>query len=392
MAAVDPPTAGDKKNRASQTPFPTILGKFGPLITLVVLVIATAVCQRLHNGATTFLSLENFRNILATWSFIGIIALGMTFVIISGGIDLSVGSLTAFAGGVGIWLMNTAVDATQIRRDIGDAASLNMPAPYGPLRGALAHLFMLLHLDGRAWVGIAVAIVSTVAIATLAGWINGLLVVRGRITPFIATLGGLAAYRSLAMAMIDGGTFESSVPDLFHRLAAGGISVPGVNIAPHVPLVVPYPVIIFLVLALLMAVLLNHMRFGRYIYAIGANEEAARFSGVNVGRIKILAYVLVGILTGISALLLAAHTSSVSSSSTGQLYELDVIAAVVVGGTRMTGGWGTIFGTVVGVLILGVIGNMLNFLDVSIYLQGLVKGGIIIAAAFVQQLGERKPT
>jgi len=141
-----------------------------------------------------------------------------------------------------------------------------------------------------------------------------------------------------------------------------------------------------------MGVLLNWMRFGRYIFAIGANEQAARYSGVDVERIKILAYVLVGALTGISALLLASHTNSVSSSSTGQLYELDVIAAVVVGGTRMTGGWGTIFGTVVGVMILGVIGNMLNFLDVSIYLQGLVKGGIIIAAAFVQQVGQRKTT
>jgi len=111
---------------------------------------------------------------------------------------------------------------------------------------------------------------------------------------------------------------------------------------------------------------------------------------VNVERIKILAYILIGALTGISALLVASHTNSVSSSSSGQLYELDVIAAVVVGGTRMTGGAGTIFGTVVGVLILGVIGNMLNFLDVSIYLQGLIKGGIIIAAAFVQQIGQKE--
>jgi ribose transport system permease protein len=192
------------------------------------------------------------------------------------------------------------------------------------------------------------------------------------------------------MAMIDGGTFDSSSPDLFHRIAGDGIAVPGLHIGIDRPLIVPYSVIIFFVLAGVMAVLLNKMRFGRYIYAIGSNERAARYSGVNVERVKMLAYVLIGALTGISALLVASHTNSVSSSSTGQLYELDVIAAVVVGGTRMTGGAGTILGTVIGVLILGVIGNMLNFLDVSIYLQGLIKGGIIVAAAFVQQIGQKE--
>jgi ribose transport system permease protein len=125
---------------------------------------------------------------------------------------------------------------------------------------------------------------------------------------------------------------------------------------------------------------------------MGASEPAARFSGINIQKIKLLTYVLIGLLTGISALLIASRTNSISTSSTGQLYELDAIAAVVVGGTRMTGGSGTIFGTVIGVLILGVIGNMLNFLDVSIYLQGLVKGGIIVAAALVQQIGRRKTT
>jgi len=369
-----------------------MLETFGPLFTLVLLIIATALCQRLRTGSATFLSLQNFRNILATWSFVGIIALGMTFIIIAGGIDLSVGSLAAFAGGAGIWMMNTAINAAQIRREMNDAASINLPLPYSQIRAALAHLLLLLHLAGSETAGVAFAIIVTITIGVLAGFLNGLIIVRGRIAPFIATLGGLAAYRSIAMAMIDGGTFEAASPNLFHRLAAGGIAVPGARTGGNLPLIIPYPVLIFFALAIAMAVLLNRMQFGRYIYAIGGNEQATRFSGVDVEKIKILAYVLVGTLTGISALLLASHTNSVSSSSTGQLYELDVIAAVVVGGTRMTGGWGTIFGTVVGVMILGVIGNMLNFLDVSIYLQGLVKGGIIIAAAFVQQVGQRKTT
>jgi ribose transport system permease protein len=369
-----------------------MLETFGPSITLVVLIIATAVCQHLRGGAVTFLSLENFRNILANWSFIGIIALGMTFIIISGGIDLSVGSLVAFAGGTGIWMMNTAIGAVQIRQEMTAAGQINLPLPYSVLRAGLAQLFITLHLAGNETAGVVIAAIVTICIGVAAGILNGLLVVRARIAPFIATLGGLAAYRSLAMAMIDGGTFDSKSPDLFHRLAAGGITIPGVHIGADMPLVVPYPVLVFFLLAAAMAVLLNRMRFGRYIFAIGSNERAAQYSGVNVGRIKILAYVLIGALTGISALLVASHTESVSSSTTGELYELDVIAAVVVGGTRMTGGAGTIFGTVIGVLILGVIGNMLNFLDVSVYLQGLVKGGIIVAAAFVQQVGQKETT
>jgi ribose transport system permease protein len=368
----------------------TMLESFGPLITLILLVIATAVCQRLRGGGTTFLSLENFRNILANWSFVGIIALGMTFIIISGGIDLSVGSLVAFAGGAGIWMMNTAIDAVKIRQDFSDAGQTNLPLPYSAFREGLAHLMISLHLAGSETEGVIIAVIVTISIGVAAGIINGLLIVRGRIAPFIATLGGLAAYRSLAMAMIDGGTFNSKSPDLFHRIAGSGIAIPGLHVGGDRPLIVPYQVPIFFFLAVLMAVLLNKMRFGRYIYAIGNNERAARYSGVNVERVKILAYILIGALTGISALLVASHTNSVSSSSSGQLYELDVIAAVVVGGTRMTGGAGTIFGTVIGVLILGVIGNMLNFLDVSIYLQGLIKGGIIIAAAFVQQIGQKE--
>jgi ribose transport system permease protein len=367
-----------------------MLERFGPLITLVLLILATAVCQRLRSGADTFLSLENFRNILANWSFVGIIALGMTFIIISGGIDLSVGSLVAFAGGAGIWMMNTAIDAARIRQEFSDAGQTNLPLPYSAFRADLANVMISLHLAGSERVGVIIAVAITLLIGVLAGILNGLLVVRARIAPFIATLGGLAAYRSLAMAMIDGGTFDSKSPDLFHRIAGGGIAIPGLHVSAGRPLIVPYPVFVFFFIALVMGVVLNKMRFGRYIFAIGNNERAARYSGVNVDRVKILAYVLIGALTGISALLVASHTNSVSSSSTGELYELDVIAAVVVGGSRMTGGAGTIFGTVIGVLILGVIGNMLNFLDVSIYLQGLIKGGIIVAAAFVQQIGQRE--
>lgn len=368
----------------------TALQTLVPPITLLVLIAATAVCQKLTTGAVTFLSPENFRNILQAWSFVGIIALGMTFVIISGGIDLSVGSLVALAGACGIWMMNTAIDAQRIRDDMAATAGLNIPPPYSIFRFDLARIFIALHLQNGEITGVILAVITTILIGILAGAINGAIISRGRVTPFIATLGGLAAYRSLALALADGGTVVSSSPNLFQRIAESGIAVPGLHVQQNLPLIVPYPVIIFFGLAIVMAIVLNHMRLGRYIFAIGASEPAAKYSGVDIQRVKLSAYVLVGALTGLSALLVASRTNSVSSSSTGQLYELDVIAAVVVGGTRMTGGSGTILGTVIGVLILGVIGNMLNFLNVSIYLQGLVKGGIIVAAAMVQQVGQRK--
>ncbi len=372
--------------RSSSTSFE----RFLPPITLLVLIAATAVTQKLTAGSVSFLSLENFRNILQEWSFVGIIALGMTLVIISGGIDLSVGSLVALAGACGLWIMNTAIDAKKILDEISSTTSINIPAPYSPFRSTLAHTFITLHLDNSETTGVLLAIATTISIGLLAGYINGLLIARARVTPFIATLGGLAAYRSLAMAMTDGGTIESSSPNLFPKFAESGIPLPFIHLTNNIPLTIPWPVLIFFLLAILMAILLNHTPLGRYLFAIGASEPAARYSGINITRVKLRAYALLGALTGLAALLVASHTNSVSSSSTGQLYELDVIAAVVVGGTRMTGGSGTIFGTVIGVLILGVIGNMLNFLNVSIYLQGLVKGAIIVAAAVVQQVGQRK--
>jgi ribose transport system permease protein len=364
--------------------------RFLPPITLLVLIAATAVTQKLTAGSVSFLSLENFRNILQEWSFVGIIALGMTLVIISGGIDLSVGSLVALAGACGLWVMNTAIDAKKILDEISSATSINIPALYSGFRCALAHVFIALHLDNSETTGVFLAIATTICIGLLAGYVNGLLIARARVTPFIATLGGLAAYRSLAMAMTDGGTIESSSPNLFPKFAESGIPLPFIHLTNNIPLTIPWPVLIFFLLAILMAILLNHTPLGRYLFAIGASEPATRYSGINITRVKLRAYALLGALTGLAALLVASHTNSVSSSSTGQLYELDVIAAVVVGGTRMTGGSGTIFGTVIGVLILGVIGNMLNFLNISIYLQGLVKGAIIVAAAVVQQVGQRK--
>ncbi|MGH7178858.1 MAG: ABC transporter permease, partial [Tepidisphaeraceae bacterium] len=327
-------------------------------------------------GHGNFLKPENLLNILRQWSFIGIIAIGMTFVIISGGIDLSVGAMVALAGGLGVWTMNTAIRAASIKSDPFQSV----------LSNRLAGAFDAINVGGSERWGVAIAVLTVVLVAVICGLINGMLIAKGRVAPFIATLGGLAAYRSLALALADGGEFRSASRDIFPSIGAGGVSI------PYSQLLLPYPVIAFFVIAAVASVVLNRTRYGRYVVAIGCNERSAIYSAINVDRIKLLTYTLLGFLCGVSAVLLSSRMNSVASSSTGNLYELDAIAAVVIGGTRMTGGHGTIFGTVVGVLILGVIGNMLNFLDVSPYLQGLVKGVIIIAAVLVQRIGRRSQT
>jgi ribose transport system permease protein len=366
-----------------------ILQTLAPIATLIALVFATSAIEHARKGSATFLKPENLINIVQQSAAVGILALGMTLVIILGGIDLSVGSLTALAGGIGIWVMNTIIGATDLLAQLKDAQDNDLPIPISAFRAALAHGAIHLHIDGSEWFGAILGILTMLLVGLIAGWINGVLISRGKIAPFITTLGGLAAYRSLALAIADGGSFESQSQRILPAIGAG-IAIPHVNISPGVPLVLPYSVIILFALAAMLGVLLNRTRYGRYVIAIGCNERAARYSAIDVRRIKLLTYVLSGLLTGIAALTLASRNASIASSSTGTLFELDAIAAVVIGGTRMQGGSGSIFGTLIGVAILGVIGSMLNFLDVSPYLQGLVKGIIIIAAVLLQRVGRSK--
>ena len=325
-----------------------------PAAALLALLLFTIVFEIATKGGSILIKPENLLNILRQVSFVGIIAMGMTLVITLGGIDLSVGSLVAFLGGIGILLLNR-----------------------------------LLAGNAPEWLAVAASFSLMIVGGVFAGVLNGLLVSKGRLAPFIATLGGLAAYRSLAMALVAGGEYRSASMSLFGKLGAGGIAIPGTNIAPNapspIPLLFPWPVVIFGIVAAAAWILLNRTRLGRYIVAIGSNERSAVYSAVKVDRVKIVTYALLGLCTGIAALLVASRLSSISSSSSGTLYELDVIAAVVIGGTRMRGGSGTIVGTVIGVLILGVIQNMLNLLQVSVYLQGLVKGLVIIGAVLLQR-------
>jgi len=306
------------------------VSRFAPLIALAVLFVISAV------ASPYFLKIQNLHNILRQVSYTGIIALGMTFVIIGGGIDLSVGSLSAMAGGVAILAMNA----------LGTNA------------------------------GIPLAIVVALGLGAAGGAFNGILITRFRIAPFVVTLGTMSIFRSLALYFIDAGEYRSMVYD--YRLIGSGKFL-GIFI----------PVWIFLGLAVVLQVVLNNTRFGRYVLAVGSNERVARYSAIKVNWIRFVTYLIVGSTVGVTAMLFGSRLNAVSSSNMGLFYELDAIAAVVIGGTSMSGGAGTVLGTVLGAVILGIINNMLNMLGVSPYLQGTVKGLVIIFAVLLQYKSSR---
>lgn len=276
-----------------------------------------------------FLTSANIINVLRQVSIIGIISLGMTLVIISGGIDLSVGAVLALVGAMAITVLN---------------------------------------ITGNP----VIAVLAALLLGGAIGSVNGILITKGKITPFIATLGVMASARSLVLFYAKGGSVGSKV-------------MPYTSIASGEILGISYPVYIFIITTVIMYVIAQRTRFGRYIYAIGSNEKAALLSAIHVNKVKIGIYTLVGALTALSAVIESSRLNSMSSSSSGINYELDAIAAVIIGGTRMTGGKGTVIGTFFGVLILGILNNMLNLMNVSPYLQGLVKGLIIISAVLIQK-------
>ena len=306
----------------------------GPVIGLVLLLIAGTLLN------SNFATLDNAMNVLTRTAFIGIIAVGMCFVIVSGGIDLSVGSMAALIAGSVIMCMNTL----------------------GPL---LASPVLVVAL------GMGLALV----LGALFGLAHGLLITKGRIEPFIVTLGTLGIFRAYLTYFANGGaiTLDNDLSDVYSPVYYASL------------LGVPIPVWVFLVVALLGGVLLNRTAFGRYVQAIGSNEQVARYAAVDVDRIKISTYVLLGICVGIATLLYVPRLGS-ASPTTGLLWELEAIAAVIVGGTALKGGAGSITGTVVGAILLSVISNILNLTSIiSVYLNAAVQGFVIISVAFMQR-------
>jgi ribose transport system permease protein len=297
--------------------------EYSVIIAFLVIFMAAAVMN------PRFLDINNQLNILMQVSIIGIVALGMTVVMLSGGIDLSVGSVLVFVGVISVLAMN-----------------------------ATGSIF--------------VAILTALVVGSFAGFLNGLMVAKGRIASFIATLGMMAAARSIALYIAEGGSISGEVTG-FTAIANSNLWI------------FDFPVIIFFVMTALVYVLMHKTRFGRYVYALGSNEKAALLSAIRVDRVKIGIYSLVGLLVSVAAIIETSRLNSISSSSSGVQYELDAIAAVIIGGTRMTGGRGKIMGTFFGVLILGILNNMMNLMNVSPHLQGFVKGLIIIIAVVFQK-------
>ncbi len=287
-----------------------------------------------------FLQTQNLLNVVTQVAAIGIIAIGMTFVIITLGIDLSVGSILAVA----------AVVSTSL------AQLPSATAKYPDL-----------HLP------VIVAVLAGIAVGALAGWTNGFLIATFKIAPFIATLGMMSSARGLALIYSDGRPISRLDPT-FNFLGQNAI------------LGIPVPIIIFAIVAVTAHVILNYTRFGRHVYAIGGNEQAARVSGINLKRATIVIYTLCGLLAGIAGVISAGRIGS-GNPQLGTGIEPDAITAAVIGGTSFKGGIGTIWGTVIGALIIQSLNTGLVLLGMNDFVQMVVKGAIIIVAVI---LDERK--
>jgi len=306
----------------------------GPLVALALLVLLGISLNE------NFLSYNNLTNVLARSSFIGIIAIGATFVITSGGLDLSVGSMAAVIAGVMIMVMN-----------------------------------WLIPTFGIGWGVILAGMAAGILLGGVAGIGNGLMITRGRIEAFIVTLGTMGIFRSLVTFLADGGTLSLNfqVADVYRPVYYDGL------------LGVPYPILVFALVAIAGEIVMRRTSFGRHCAAIGSNEQVARYSSINVDNVRLITYILQGILVAVAVLLYVPRLGS-ASSTTGVLWELEAIAAVIIGGTTLKGGYGRVWGTVVGVCILGLIGNILNLQSfISPYLNGAFQGVIIILAVLLQR-------
>jgi len=317
----------------------SIFSKYGIFLVFAAMVLVASLLS------PAFLSRINLINIVRQMSVVGLISLGVTGVIVSGGIDLSSGSV------VGL----TAVVAASLAQD-PEFATLFYPGLHG--------------------LPLVVPVLAACLVGALVGLINGSLVAKARIPPFIATLGTYTSIRGLAL-LYTGGRPISDLTDAYNFIGQGDV------------LGVPVPIIILVVMAVVTHILYANTKFGKYIYAIGGNEQAARVSGINSGRYKLLMYVFAGFLSGLAGLVVSARIGS-GQPGLGVGYELDAIAAAVIGGASLSaGGIGTVAGTIVGALIIGVLNNILDLTNVSAYWQQIIKGCIIVGAVIIDQLKHR---
>lgn len=307
--------------------FKESLSKYKSLIGLVLL------CGIITFVSPAFLTSSNITNVFTQVSTNAIIAVGMTFVILTGGIDLSVGSTLAISGAL----------AASIVKSTGSVG---------------------LALLGASVVGIGI------------GLINGLLIAKGKLQAFIATLATMTIFRGATLVFTNG-TPISKLPEEFVNIGNGKVGF------------LPIPVIITILVVVIAIYVLSQTRFGRYLYALGGNEDSARLSGINTTKIKTLAYVISGFASSVAGVIIASRIGSASPNA-GVGFELDAIAAVVIGGTSLVGGEGKITGTLIGALIIGVLNNGLNLMNVSPFYQSIVKGLVILIAVLLDKKSRKK--
>ncbi|MGU3575288.1 ABC transporter permease [Brucellaceae bacterium C25G] len=309
-----------------------------PFVALAVLLVFGTLVN------PNFIGVDNLLNIATRSAFIAIIAIGATFVIASGGLDLSVGSMSAFVAAVTILFMNSGI--------VG------------------GHIPM-----------IVLAMALAIAVGAFCGFANGAITTMGRIEPFIVTLGTMGIFRALTIYLAEGGSIAMKSQELraaYRPVYFGNI------------LGIPIPILVIIVVALIAAFLLYRTAFGRHIIAVGSNPDVARYSGIPVNRVRTLAFVIQGICVAIAVLVYVPRLGA-ATPTTGMMWELQAITAVVIGGTALRGGVGRIWGTVCGALILEVVGNIMVLSDlVSEYLIGAVQGAIIIIAMLVQRSLSRR--
>lgn len=302
-----------------------IVGNYGMYIAFVILVVALAI------ASPAFLTFTNIINILRQISVIGIIAIGMTFVIATGGIDLSVGAIVALVGVI--------------------STSLVVEGSGTPL---------------------IVSVLAGVGVGLLCGMFSGLFIAKLGVPEFIATLATMTIARGLCYVYTDGRPITGFRED-YKVIGGGSVGI------------VPIPVLIFLIIIVIGIIMLNFSKFGRQVLAVGGNEKAAIVSGINAARIKFICYALSGVASAIAGIVLSSRTQT-GQPAAGNGNELDAITAVVIGGASLSGGSGSIIGTVVGMLIIGVMTNGLDLLNVSSYYQQVIKGIIILIAVLSDRL------
>jgi ribose transport system permease protein len=294
------------------------------VVTLFIVLVCSIAAPR-------FLTINNIMAILRNASIIGMIALGMTFVIITGGIDLSGGHVLATCGAV------------------------------------------LIIMQANENISLALAILICIGVALVIGTISGFVITKGNLPPFIITLAIGIFFRSITMYICRGATIVGrNVPE-FTNIGNGSIGF------------VPIPLVVFLIASGVLSFVLKYTKFGSYVYAVGGNEKTSRYSGINVHLIKICTYALLGLCIGIAATIDVSRMAAVSATTSGNQYEFDAITAVVIGGTSLSGGRGRILGTVMGVFILGIVSNIMVMVNLSPFLSGAVKGAIILVAVLLQK-------